>query len=120
LMVEAAARASDAETELGSLRKLAAVCSAACFWAKVVPSAGTGAGAAADADAALDEPVPVPRRAKRDWSSLSCEVFAGAGAGERAGDAGLVGFAALAGLLIPSAGTEIPAAPRRSAAPVFK
>lgn len=39
-MVEAAARASDSETDLGSLWKSAAVFSAACFCANVVPSLG--------------------------------------------------------------------------------
>lgn len=73
LAVEAALRASEKETCDGSLWSLFAVLRAACFSAHVVPDV---AGAGADEDE--DEEVLIP--AKRDCSSLSCELFrAGAG-----------------------------------------
>jgi hypothetical protein len=115
-IVEAAARASVMDTELGSLRKLDAVCSAACFWAKVVPSEGA-AGALGEAAPAFA--FVVPRRAKRDCSSFSCWLLLASTCARAEGDEGL-SAAAPDGLWMPNAGTEIPAAPNRFAAPSFR
>lgn len=106
----AAVLASLNDTDEGSFRNEDAVFSAACFWANVVPSLGTSGFGEDEEDI----------REKRDWSSLSCEVFTGeaAGAGLRVGDLdgggnGVFGFEPV----IPKPGTDTPAAPSLFRAP---
>lgn len=115
--MDAALRASESVTLEGSLRKLLAVLSAACFSAQVVPVAGGAEGVATWGE-------DVRMLAKRDWSSLSWEE------GLRLGTAGGVvtegeavrrgGRGGEAWRPISSPGTETPACVRRLTAPWFR
>lgn len=103
-MVEKAARASVVDTAPGSCRNAAAVRSAACFSANVVPWLG-GGGASGLAAA-------VPSLENRDCSSFICAPAPAEGVAPAEGGA-------TRGFPMPSPGTETPAAPSLLMAPWF-
>lgn len=120
----AALFASDSETELGFFLKSDIVLSAACFCAHVVPCAGGGGDAVPPVAGAGLDPPPIPNLPNRDCNSLMPEP-AGLGGGFGlllpivGGGSGALPLV-LPLPLIPSPGTDTPAAPSRSMAPWFK
>lgn len=118
--VDAADFASENDTELGFFLKSDIVFSAACFCAHVVPSDGAPWAGGGDGVELLPKP---PNFENRDCSSLTDpDPAAGGAAGllapDREGGGG--GNTCLFPPLIPSPGTETPAAPNRLTAPWFR
>lgn len=115
MAIDAAARASEKDTEDGSLRKEDAVFRAACFCAHVVPwPADVGASCWPSGE-------EVENFAKRDWSSPSCGVL-GLAAGAGGGGAAACRLAGRGGDglgAISKPGTDTPAAPNLFMAPWF-
>lgn len=118
--VEAAARASDSDTEPGFSRNVAAVLSAAFFCSNVVPSTGGRATPVPGPDADVDADVAgIPSRGNREdnspiWALDDIDRVGGGGGALPLADW------LVAPVLIPNPGTEIPAALSRFIAPWFR